>query len=98
MALRRSADLSRMIMEAEMRKIGIEDAKLDEDQIEVLKTVAQNPKIKDIILTGGTGSGKTIMGSEVVKIWMAQHENETSVRALFLFKFNPPYFRNSFLE
>ena len=79
MALRRSANLSRMIVEAEMRKIGIKDAKIDSDQVEVLKK-AQNPKIKDIILTGGTGSGKTIIGAEVVKIWMAQHENEASVR------------------
>jgi len=77
MALRRNADLSRMLVEAEMRKIGIKDAKIDEDQIEVLKK-AQNPKIKDIILTGGTGSGKTIIGAEVVKIWIAQHETLAS--------------------
>ena len=75
MALRRSADLSRMIVEAEMRKIGIEDAKIDSDQFKVLEK-AQNKNIKDIILTGGTGSGKTITGAEVVKIWMAQHEIE----------------------
>ena len=76
--LRRNALLSRMIVEAEMRKIGIKDAKLDSDQIEVLKK-AQDPNIKDIILTGGTGSGKTILGAEVVKIWMTQQENEPSV-------------------
>ena len=92
MELRRNAILSRMIVEAEMRNIEIEDAELDSDQVEVLKK-AQDPNIKDIILTGGTGSGKTIIGAEVVKIWMAQHENETSVSALFLFKFNIPCFR-----
>ena len=95
MALRENAILSRMIMQAEMRKIGIKDANLDSDQVEVLKK-AQDPKIKDIILTGGTGSGKTILGAEVVKIWMAQHENETSVRALLLFRFDIQYFLKSF--
>ena len=80
MALRSNAILSRMIVEAEMRNIGIKDAKIDSDQVEVLKK-AQNPKIKDIILTGGTGSGKTIIGAEVVKIWMAQHH--TSVRTQY---------------
>ena len=45
MELRRNAILSRMIVEAEMRNIEIEDAELDSDQVEVLKK-AQNPKIK----------------------------------------------------
>ena len=84
MALRQDATLSRMIVEAEMRRIGIKDAKIDSDQVEVLKK-AQDPKIKDIILTGGTGSGKTIIGAEVVKIWMAQQENEASVSAHHVF-------------
>ena len=80
MELRSNAILSRMIVEAEMRKIGIKDAKLNSDQIDVLKK-AQDSKIKDIILTGGTGSGKTIIGAEVIKIWMAQHENKILVSA-----------------
>ena len=80
MELRRNAILSRMIVQAEMRKIGIKDAKIDSDQLEVLEK-AQDPKIKDIILTGGTGSGKTIIGAEVVKIWMARQENEPLVSA-----------------
>ena len=79
MALRSNAELSRMIVQGEMRKIGIKDAEIDSDQFKVLEK-AQDPDIKDIILTGGTGSGKTIIGAEVVKIWMAQHENEASVR------------------
>ena len=77
MVLREDAILSRMILEAEMRNIGIKDSKIDSDQLKVLEK-AQDPKVKDIILTGGTGSGKTIIGAEVVKIWMAQHH--TSVR------------------
>ena len=58
MALRRSADLSRMVVEAEMRKIGIapKKAKLYQSQIKVLKK-AQDPKINNIVLYGGTGSG-----------------------------------------
>ena len=80
MELRSNAILSRMIVEAEMRKIGIKDAKLNSDQLDVLKK-AQDSKIKDIILTGGTGSGKTIIGAEVIKIWMAQHENKILVSA-----------------
>ena len=80
MELRSNAILSRMIVEAEMRKIGIKDAKLNSDQVAVLKK-AQDSKIKDIILTGGTGSGKTIIGAEVIKIWMAQHENKILVSA-----------------
>ena len=80
MELRSNAILSRMIVEAEMRKIGIKDAKLNSDQVDVLKK-AQDSKIKDIVLTGGTGSGKTIIGAEVIKIWMAQHENKILVSA-----------------
>ena len=80
MELRSNAILSRMIVEAEMRKIGIKDAKLNSDQIDVLKK-AQDSNIKDIILTGGTGSGKTIIGAEVIKIWMAQHKNKILVSA-----------------
>jgi Tfp pilus assembly pilus retraction ATPase PilT len=80
MELRSNAILSRMIVEAEMRKIGIKDAKLNSDQVAVLKK-ALDSKIKDIILTGGTGSGKTIIGAEVIKIWMAQHENKILVSA-----------------
>ena len=81
MELRSNAVLSRMIVEAEMRKIGIKDAKLNSDQVDVLKK-AQDSKIKDIILTGGTGSGKTIIGAEVIKIWMAQHKNKILVSAI----------------
>ena len=80
MALRSNAILSRMIVEADMRRIGIKNAKIDSDHVEVLKK-AQDPNIKDIILTGGPGSGKSIIGAEVVKIWMAQQEDEPSVSA-----------------
>ena len=73
MAIRKSSDLSRMVM-AEMREIGIapEKAKLHLKQMEVLKK-AQDPKVNVVVLYGGTGCGKTIVGAEVVKIWMAQH-------------------------
>ena len=80
MALRQDAILSRMIVEAEMRNIRIKDAKIDSDQFKVLEK-AQDKNIKDIFLTGGFGSGKTIIGAEVVKIWMAQHQDEPSVSA-----------------
>ena len=74
MALRKSSVLSRMVMEAEMREIGIapEKAKLHLKQMEVLKK-AQDPKVNVMVLYGGTGSGKTNLAAEVVKIWMAQH-------------------------
>ena len=74
MALRRNADLSRMVLEAEMREIGIASEKsfLHPKQIEVLKK-AQDPKVNVMVLYGGTGSGKTNLAAEVVKIWMAQH-------------------------
>jgi chromosomal replication initiation ATPase DnaA len=74
MALRRNADLSRMEVEAEMREIGIAPEKsfLHPKQIEVLKK-AQDPKVNVMVLYGGTGSGKTNLAAEVVKIWMAQH-------------------------
>ena len=81
MALRRNGTLSRMVLEAEMREIGIasERSKLHPKQKEVLKS-AQDPKWKVITLAGGTGSGKTILAAEVVKIWMAQHfEDQSSV-------------------
>ena len=78
MALRGNAELSRMIVEADMRKIGIEDAKLHPDQITVLEK-AQDKTVKDIILTGSSGSGKTILSSEVVKVVMAQNINDQHV-------------------
>ena len=73
MALRKSSDLSRMIVEAEMREIGIKKSKLHEGQIKVLKK-AQDPKVKVMVLYGGTGSGKTVLAAEVVKIWMAEQK------------------------
>ena len=86
MALRRSADLSRMIVEAEMRTIGIapDKAKLHPKQYEVLKK-AQDPKVNVMVLYGGTGSGKTVLASEIVKIWMAEHfENDVSNKLCLL--------------
>ena len=72
MALRSNAILSRMLVEAEMRMIGIERAKLHPKQIDVLEK-AQDDKVQVLTLAGGTGSGKTILGVEVVKIWMSRH-------------------------
>ena len=61
-----------MVLEAEMREIGIapEKSKLHPEQFKVLEK-AQDPKINVIVLCGGTGCGKTNLGCEVVKIWMA---------------------------
>jgi Flp pilus assembly CpaF family ATPase len=72
MAVRKSSDLSRMIVEAEMREIGIEKAKLHKEQIKVLEK-AQDTEVNVMVLYGGTGSGKTVLAAEVVKIWMAEH-------------------------
>jgi len=84
MALRRSSHLSRMVVEAEMRKIGIDKAKLHPKQYEVLKK-AQDPKVNVMVLYGGTGSGKTVLASEIVKIWMAEHfENDVSNKLCLL--------------
>ena len=84
MALRRSSHLSRMVVEAEMRKIGINKAKLHPKQYEVLKK-AQDPKVNVMVLYGGTGSGKTVLASEIVKIWMAEHfENDVSNKLCLL--------------
>ena len=80
MALRKSSDLSRMVVEAEMREIGIapDKAKLHPDQVEVFKK-AKDPKNNVLVLYGGTGCGKTVLAAEVVKIWMAEHfENDVS--------------------
>ena len=80
-ALRVNGEMSRMIVEAEMRDIGIasDNCKLHPEQIEVLKS-AQDPNVKILILAGQTGSGKTILATETVKIWAAQHlEDKTSV-------------------
>ena len=58
MALRRNAELSRMVLEAEMRKVlKIENARLNEKQKEVLK-LAQDPDVNVIVLSGGTGKMK----------------------------------------
>ena len=80
MALRRNAEMSRMVLEAEMRHIGISSAKsiLHPKQKEVLK-IAQDPKLKVLALSGGLGSGKTVLAVETVKIWMAQHFEEQSL-------------------
>ena len=79
MTLRRNGELSRMILEAEMRDIGIasENAKLHPEQKEVLD-IAQDPNLKILTLAGGTGSGKTILAAETVKIWAAQHLEDQS--------------------
>ena len=82
MALRSDAILSRMLVEAEMREIGIEKAKLHKKQAEVLET-AQDSKVRVLALAGGTGSGKTILGVEVVKIWMSQHIESNSDVSIF---------------
>ena len=60
LAMRSDGDLSRIILEAEMRKIGIKNARLSPDQVDVLQSAAsQTPgaleiylQIKDFILTG----------------------------------------------
>ena len=69
MALRSDATLSRLILEQEMRDIGILNPQISNQQKEVLQEAY---KKKDIFLYGNTGAGKTVIGSEVVKIKMAQ--------------------------
>ena len=69
-----------MVLEAEMRHIGnaSNQASLHPLQAKVLKK-AQNPDVKVMALVGGMGSGKTILATEVVKIWMAQHNEKFKV-------------------
>ena len=69
-----------MVLEAKMRHIGIasNQASLHPLQSKVLKK-AQNPDVKVMALVGGMGSGKTILATEVVKIWMAQHNEKYKV-------------------
>jgi hypothetical protein len=72
MALRSKAVFSRMLLESDMRSMGIQKAKLNEKQVEVLKIAVANENVKVMALAGGTGSGKTVLGAEVVKIWMSK--------------------------
>ena len=81
MVLRSNAELSRLVLEAEMREIGISPGKanLHPRQIKVLEK-AQMPGVKTMVLTGNTGSGKTVLAAEVTKVWMAEHvENHPKV-------------------
>ena len=58
LALRRNAHLSRIILEQEMRYLGLTNAKLSDEQAEVLEAAMHK---KDIILVGSPGAGKTVM-------------------------------------
>ena len=69
MALRSDATISRLILEQEMRDIGIVNPQISYEQREVLQEAY---KKKDVFLYGNTGAGKTVLGAEVVKIKMAQ--------------------------
>ena len=71
MALRSRGALSRMIVEAEMRDIGIENAKLSDNQAELLKLAVREDK-KDFFIHGAYGTGKTLLACEIVKIKIAK--------------------------
>ena len=70
--LRSNAVFSQMLLEANMREIGIasDQVRLSEEQKDALK-LALDDKVRAIALVGPLGSGKTIVGSEIIKIWMA---------------------------
>ena len=68
LALRRNAHLSRIILEQEMRYLGLTNAKLSDEQAEVLEAAMHK---KDIILVGSAGAGKTVIAVESVKIKLA---------------------------
>ena len=74
MALRSDATLSRLILEQEMREIGILNPQISQQQQEVLEKACMRgiSYKKDFFLFGNTGVGKTVIGAEVVKIKMAQ--------------------------
>ena len=55
MALRSNAVFSRMLLEADMRSMGIQKAKLNEKQVQILKIAADNDNVKVIALAGGPG-------------------------------------------
>ena len=69
MALRSDSTLSRLVLEQEMRDIGILNPQISDQQKEVLEEAY---KKKGVFLYGNTGAGKTVIGAEVVKIKMAQ--------------------------
>ena len=73
-ALRSDAVFSQMLLEANMREIGIasDKATLSKEQKEALE-LATDDKVRAIALVGPLGSGKTIVGSEIIKIWMSRH-------------------------
>ena len=62
-------------------EIGIapEKSKLHPKQIAVLEK-SQDPNINVMVLYGSTGCGKTNLGAEVVKIWMAQHFENNQIK------------------
>ena len=68
--LRSHTVLSRLVLEAEMRHIlKIPDPHLDEDQVKVLDMAREK---KDLLLWGGYGTGKTVLGCEAAKIKIAK--------------------------
>ena len=75
MALRTDALLSHLVLEADMRNIllDLKHCKLSEQQHKVL---LKAHKQKDLILAGHTGTGKTMLAAEAVKIKIAQYLQE----------------------
>ena len=52
---------------------------LDKEQKELLETVSTGIKehnLKNVVLWGGHGTGKTVLGVEVAKMFMATFRNE----------------------
>lgn len=72
MALRQNAILSQMLMESDMRNMGIPSAYLNHQQKSVLRAAQEK---KDIVIWGPTGSGKTILAVETVKIKISNFLN-----------------------
>ena len=72
--LRSNAVFSQMLLEANMREIGIasDQVRLSEEQKDALK-LALDDKVRAIALVGPLGSGKTIVGSQIIITWMSRH-------------------------
>ena len=72
LALRARGFFSKVFLEFDLRNIfKCQSAMLSNVQVDVLKK-AQNEEYKHFILSGGSGSGKTVLGVEIVKIKIAK--------------------------
>ena len=69
-SLRKASYNRKLVLEAEMRHtLKIPNPQLDKDQLKVLDMAREK---KDLVLCGGFGTGKTVLGCEAAKIEIAK--------------------------